>query len=108
VLTVSLGAIALALIVTGFIFMGFGHNPLSAYAQLVGATLSDPRGVSEVLRKTAPLLLCGVGLVLAFRLQFWNIGAEGQLLAGAVGAAGVALFLPALGPLTRPSRGDRF
>ncbi len=83
--------------------MGFGHNPLTAYAQLIGATLSDLRGVSEVLRKTAPLLLCGVGLVLAFRLQFWNIGAEGQLLAGAVGAAGVALFLPVSGPLMLPT-----
>jgi ABC-type uncharacterized transport system permease subunit len=103
VLAVSCGAILAALVVTGFIFMGFGHHPLTAYGQLLQATLGDLRGLSEVLRKTVPLLLCGAGLVLAFRLQFWNIGAEGQLLAGAVGAAGVALFVPSLGPLTLPA-----
>lgn len=102
VIGVSVGAVLAALVVTGFIFMGFGHNPLTAYGLLAEATLSDLRGVSEVLRKTVPLLLCGVGLVLAFRMQFWNIGAEGQLLAGAVGAAGVALFVPVSGPLTLP------
>ncbi|MDQ3459317.1 MAG: ABC transporter permease [Deinococcota bacterium] len=103
VIAVSLGAIVAALVVTGFIFMGFGHNPLAAYGLLIEATLSDRRGVSEVLRKTVPLLLCGVGLVLAFRMRFWNIGAEGQILAGAVGAAAVALFSPVSGPLTLPA-----
>lgn len=103
VLAVSCGAVVAALVVTGFIFLGFGHNPITAYAQLFAATLGDLRGVSEVLRKTVPLLLCGVGLVLAFRLQFWNIGAEGQILAGAAGAAGVALFVPGLGPATLPA-----
>ncbi len=39
-----------------------------------------------------PLLLCGVGLTIAFRAVFWNIGAEGQLLLGAVAATGVGLF----------------
>ncbi len=52
----------------------------------------------EVVRRTIPLLLCGVGLAVAFRARFWNIGAEGQLLAGAVAATGVALFVPLPNP----------
>ena len=102
VLSVSVGAVVAALVVTGFIFWGFGHNPFTAYGMLLQATLGDFRSFSEVLRKTVPLLLAGVGLVLAFRMQFWNIGAEGQILAGAVGATWVALFSGVSGPLTLP------
>ncbi|MEZ4607311.1 MAG: hypothetical protein R2865_11070 [Deinococcales bacterium] len=65
---------------------------LHAYQEIIKGTFGDFRGFSEVLRKSIPLLLCGVGLVLAFKAQFWNIGAEGQILAGAVAASGVALF----------------
>jgi ABC-type uncharacterized transport system permease subunit len=94
VFLVSLGAIVAAIVVTGFIFWAYGVNPFTAYATIVERTLLNSRGLSEVVRKSIPLLLVGVGLVLAFRAQFWNIGAEGQILAGAVGASGVALFVP--------------
>ena len=90
----SVLAVVAALTITGFIFMAYGLNPFSAYGVIIQKTLLNWRGFSEVLRKTVPLLLTGVGLVLAFRAQFWNIGAEGQILAGAVAAAGVALFAP--------------
>jgi simple sugar transport system permease protein len=69
-------------------------NPLIAYQTILEKNILNFRGFTEVLRRTIPLLLCGVGLVLAFRAQFWNIGAEGQLLMGAMAASGVALFLP--------------
>ena len=90
----TLGAIIFSLIVTGFIFMAYGLNPFAAYGTIIDKTILNWRGFSEVLRKSIPLLLCGVGLVLAFRAQFWNIGAEGQILAGATAAAGAALFIP--------------
>ena len=96
-------AVAVALIITGFIFMAYGLNPFAAYGIILDKTLFDWRGFSEVLRKTVPLLLAGAGLVLAFRAQFWNIGAEGQILAGAVGAAGVALFVPVPASLAIPA-----
>lgn len=99
----SLAAVLVALIITGFIFMAYGLNPFSAYGIIVNKTIFNWRGFSEVLRKSLPLLLAGVGLVLAFRAKFWNIGAEGQILAGAVGAAGVALFIPVPAPLAIPA-----
>lgn len=100
---VSLGAVGAALIVTGFIFWAFGVDPWHAYVTIMDRTLLDPRGLSEVIRRGIPLLLAGVGLVLAFRAQFWNIGAEGQILAGAVAASGIALFVDLPGPLMIPA-----
>ena len=100
---VSLGAVAAAFVVTGFIFWAFGVDPWNAYVTIVERTLLDPRGLSEVVRRAIPLLLTGVGLVLAFRAQFWNIGAEGQILAGAVAASGIALFVDLPAPLLLPA-----
>lgn len=100
---VSLAAVVAALFVTGIIFWLYGTPPLAAFQTILEKTLFNPRGLSEVVRKSIPLLLAGVGLVLAFRAQFWNIGAEGQLLAGAVAASGLALFVPLPAPLMIPA-----
>ncbi|MEX2541870.1 MAG: ABC transporter permease [Trueperaceae bacterium] len=103
VLGVSIGAVAGALLVTGLLFALHGVDPLAAYATIFRKTMLDGRGFSEVVRKSIPLLLAGVGLVLAFRARFWNIGAEGQILAGAVAASGVALFVPVPAVLAVPA-----
>lgn len=100
-LWVSLGAIGLALLICGGVFAFYGVSPLEAYRTILSGTLADWRGLSEVLRRTIPLLLIGVGLTLAFRAQFFNIGAEGQLLMGAVAGGAVALFV-APGPWSLP------
>jgi simple sugar transport system permease protein len=60
--------------------------------------------VSETLVKSVPLMFTGLAVAIAFRMLFWNIGAEGQLVMGAVGAAGVALFFPDLFPFLPQSR----
>ena len=93
VFLISIAAIMFALFITGLLIAGFGVNPFHAYSVIIQKTLFNFRGFTEVLRKTTPLLLAGVGLVLAFRAQFWNIGAEGQILAGATAASGLALFV---------------
>src|SRR5690625_3408348 len=102
VFAVSVGAIVAALLVTSVIFALYGVDPLHAYRTIIERTLLDRRGLSEVIRKSIPLSLAGVGLVLALRARFWNIGAEGQILAGAVAASGVALFAPLPEPLYVP------
>ncbi len=48
-------------------------------------------GFKETITKAIPLILIGAGLTLAFRAKFWNIGAEGQLLMGAVFATWTGL-----------------
>lgn len=102
-LAVSAGAILAAFLAAGGIFWAFGVSPGHAYATVFLGTLGDARAAPEILRQAIPLLLCGVGLVVAFRAQFWNIGAEGQLLAGAVAAAGVGLFVPLPPSLALPA-----
>ena len=78
-----LGAILLAL---------SGANPFVTYGAMLGGAFGSTYGWTEVLVKSIPLMLTGLGVALAFRMRFWNIGAEGQLTLGAVAAAGVALF----------------
>ncbi|ULH14866.1 ABC transporter permease [Deinococcus sp. KNUC1210] len=98
-LWVSLGALVVALLIAGIIFATYGVSPLEAYGSMLQGTLLDPQGRAEVLRRAAPLLLTGAGLTLAFRAQFFNIGAEGQIVIGAIFAGGVALFTPLPGLL---------
>jgi len=92
VVLVSLLAIVAALAVAAGLFKAYGVSPVRAYQLIVHGALGTPLGLTETVRRAIPLLLCGVGLTIAFRAVFWNIGAEGQLLLGAIAAAGVALF----------------
>jgi general nucleoside transport system permease protein len=102
-LLITLAAIGLAgLVVTG-VFINYGVEPLSAWRTIVERTLWQGRGLSETVRKAIPLMLAGIGLLLAFRARFWNIGAEGQMLAGALGASAVALFAGIPAPFTIPA-----
>ncbi len=93
---VSLAAIfvslLLALVTIAIVFRLFGLDPLAAYARMFRGAFGSVYGLSETLVKAIPLLIIGVGLSVAFRAVVWNIGAEGQLLMGAVAATWVALF----------------
>lgn len=95
-------AIAVAFALVGGVLAAFGANPIECYGEMLEATLLDAQGRSEVLRRAIPLLLIGGGLTVAFRAGFLNIGAEGQLLLGAVGGSAAALFLP-VGPASLPA-----
>ncbi|MDQ7842267.1 MAG: ABC transporter permease [Armatimonadota bacterium] len=93
-LAISALAVGMALTLAGAIFWSYGVPPLRAYGVIVRGTLFNARAAPEIVRNAIPLLLAGVGLVLAFRALFWNIGAEGQILLGATAATWVALFSP--------------
>jgi len=90
---VPLVSLLLALLAGGLLILAAGQNPFTVYRAMLGGALGDANGLAETLVKTTPLLLAGLGVAVAFRMQLWNIGAEGQLYLGAVAAAGVALFL---------------
>ena len=92
VFMVSLLSIFLAFFVIGFIFLGYGINPFKAYLEILIETVGNTYGLTQIVWQSIPLLLCGVGLLLAFKASFWNIGAEGQLLMGAVAATWAVLF----------------
>jgi len=75
----------------GIIFLIVGVNPIFAICEIFSGSFGSLYGFKETLTKAIPLILIGTGLTLAFRAKFWNIGAEGQLLMGAIFATWVGL-----------------
>lgn len=92
-LTVPVASILLALIACGLVLLATGENPLEVYRAMLRGAFGDRNGLSETLVKMIPLLLTGLGVSVAFRMQLWNIGGEGQLYLGAIFATGTTLFL---------------
>jgi general nucleoside transport system permease protein len=66
-------------------------NPLTAYGALLGGAFGDVSGLTQTLVKATPLLLVGLGVVIAFRGGVINIGGEGQMMVGALAATAVAV-----------------
>jgi simple sugar transport system permease protein len=86
-------AISLALGMGGVVFLLAGADPVAAYAVMARGAFGSLHDVSEVVVKAIPLMLCGLAVAVAAKIQVWNVGGEGQLVLGGIGAAGVALFL---------------
>ncbi|MBX3685701.1 MAG: ABC transporter permease [Rhodocyclaceae bacterium] len=85
-------AVALTLIGGLLVFSALGTDPLEGFKVFFLNPVKDTYGVSELLLKATPLMLCAVGLAVGFRANVWNIGAEGQYVMGAVAASGMALY----------------
>ncbi len=83
-------SLASALLLGAVLLWTAGVPPLAAYTEMLGEAFATRYGFSETLVKATPLLLCGLGLMLAFKMLFWNIGAEGQLYMGACAATAIA------------------
>ena len=95
--TLTIGALAVALIISGVFLAIVGADPIRVYQHILVSSFGDIGVLSDTLVKATPLILTGLACSLAFRMRLWNIGAEGQLLMGAWGASAVVLFpiLPA-------------
>ena len=90
---IRLVAVALALVVDAlFIFFVTGLNPLDVYRAMVQGTFSTSMRFSWAMRDLASLLLIGIALAPAFKMRFWNVGAEGQVLMGALATAAVMVY----------------
>jgi general nucleoside transport system permease protein len=90
--------IVLALIVNGILLAALGRDPLTFYADMFDRGLIQWEGFQESIIRSAPLLLIAAGLIVAFRANLWNLGADGQFLLGAALTAGLApSLLDALG-----------
>ena len=85
-------AIVLMLIGGLLLFTALGKDPVEGFRIFFINPISDSYGVSELFLKATPLMLCAIGLAVGFRANVWNIGAEGQLIVGAVAASAVALY----------------
>jgi len=80
-------AIVIALIVSAlFIFAVVKLNPLRVYASMFSGAFGTPKRIWYMLRDMMILTCIAIGLAPAFKMKFWNIGAEGQMLVGAIAA----------------------
>ena len=100
VLAPLVGAVV-GLALGALIIAASGADPLAAYVALAQGALGGSRALTETALKATPLVIMGLGLVVAFRCRIWNIGGEGQYFAGAlagtvVGLLGQASLPPAL------------
>ena len=86
-------AIVLALVVDAiFIFAVTGLNPISVYGVMFNGTFMTSIRFSWALRDLVTLLCIGIALAPAFKMKFWNIGAEGQILIGGACSAAVMIY----------------
>jgi simple sugar transport system permease protein len=90
VLLPSLAVVA-ALAIGAILLLLLRVNPLTAYAALIGGAFGDASGLTQSVVKATPLLFVGLGIVIAFRANVINIGAEGQLMLGALASTWFAL-----------------
>jgi ABC-type uncharacterized transport system permease subunit len=87
-------AVILSLVCAAALVAISGHNPLTAFAALVMGAVGTPHQLGVALNRATPYLLAGSGVAFCFRAGIINIGAEGQIALGGLGAAAVALHWP--------------
>ena len=97
-IALPLVAIAVALVLCSGLIALSGAGIVESYGIMFGSALGSEFNIAETLVKAAPMIFTGLAVAVAFRAKFWNIGAEGQLMAGAVAAAFVGAY-PMPGPL---------
>src|SRR2546427_12199471 len=93
VVAVPLGSLIGAAILSSIILFLTGHDPIATWARLLDRGFFASGAMSATLVTATPLLLTGLAAAAAFRMQTWNIGAEGQLYLGAIGASGIGIAL---------------
>src|SRR3954464_3927138 len=84
-------AVLATMLLGSAVFALLGQDPWHAMHVFFVKPLATPHGIGEWLLKAGPLMLCGVGIGAGYRANVWNIGAEGQLIAGGIASGGVAL-----------------
>jgi general nucleoside transport system permease protein len=105
-------SIILALLFGALLLLFVGANPWQTYRAMLEGAFGTPTqwqqgryfNLIETLVKATPIMLTGLAVAVAFRMRFWNIGAEGQLVMGGVAAAAVALWFPLFFPSLPESR----
>jgi simple sugar transport system permease protein len=89
-------AVLLAVLIGGVILLISGANPLEAYAALLRGAFGTPTALGRTLEKATPLIFSGLAVAFAFKSGMFNIGAQGQLLFGAVTAAFIGFAIHGL------------
>lgn len=86
-------AVVLSIVFSGIILIIFGLDPLNIFKEIIAGSVGTSLRIKQTLVKAIPLIIASMGIIVAFKMKFWNIGAEGQITMGALGASWVALNL---------------
>ncbi|MBR5949411.1 MAG: ABC transporter permease [Clostridia bacterium] len=94
---VRLAAILAALAINGLLIYSVTKmNPIKVYETMFNGVFGSDRRIWNSIREIMMLLCIGVGLAPAFKMKFWNIGAEGQILMGGIASAACMIYLNSL------------
>jgi len=96
---IPLTAVILSALIGAIVLAVSNANPIQAYTALLQGSFGDMQAVGRTFEKATPLVFSGLAVAFAFKAGFFNIGVQGQLLFGALTAAGVGFGvqgLPAL------------
>lgn len=93
---ITLSAIFLAVLAGGLVMLGFGYQPVQAYEALLSGAFGTPAAFTSTLTKSVPIMLTGLAVAVAFQCGVFNIGAEGQLLVGALCAGIAGIYIKGL------------
>ena len=85
-------AFVLALCAGGLFLLILGNNPFAIYGTIISGAFRSEMAVQATVKIMIPLLITALGVTLAFKMRYWNIGGEGQLIMGGMFASYFALF----------------
>jgi len=86
------GAVLLGLLISAAILIVAGVEPSALIDEFVVETFTDAGNFRSILFQAAPLIIVGLSASVAFRVRFWNLGIEGQMIWGAIAATFVSLY----------------
>ena len=86
------GGLLAALLTGAVLILTLGEKPFAVYAEMINSAFGSITGFRQTIRIAIPLLGSALAIGLAFKMRFWNIGAEGQILIGGIAASHFALF----------------
>ncbi len=85
-------AVVAALFTGGLFLLALGLDPIAVYGTMISGALGSESNIRETVKIAIPLCITSLGILLAFKMRFWNIGAEGQICVGAIAASYFAYY----------------
>ncbi|HNR03407.1 MAG TPA: ABC transporter permease [Bacillota bacterium] len=91
--SIRIGAIILALVASSLFILLLSLNPADVYIKMIQGAFGTAYRIKETIVKAIPLVITSLGIAIAFKMQFWNIGGEGQIAIGSFAASYFALYM---------------
>ncbi|MDD2215211.1 MAG: ABC transporter permease [Eubacteriales bacterium] len=89
-------AVILSIVCAGLVIWILGYNPIRVFPSMISGALGTEIRLQQTILKAIPLIVTSLGILVAFKMKFWNIGGEGQIIMGALAASYVALNMDGL------------